>query len=195
MSHETVYDPKQANMVYMRPQEGNRPVKYQSSLGQQGMLMDTKHSIAMYTSRAGMAVGPAGPAGPAGPPGADENSKFDTIIASASDEITPITVGGPKTTFRSPYPMDLSSGYVRISLTTACTGAAFIVDLTMNGASLFSTRVQIDDGMKTSVGSGTPAVLAITDIPDDAEYLVYVDQVGGTIAGMGLKVAVTGIKV
>jgi len=117
---------------------------------------------------------------------------LDTIIASASDEFTPIVIGGPKTTFRSPYPMSIV--YVRISLTTAPTGAAFIVDVTMNGTSLFSTLLQIDANMKSSVGSAIPAVLSTTLIPDDAEYLVYVTQIGSSVAGSGLKVAVTGRK-
>lgn len=121
---------------------------------------------------------------------------FDTIIASASDELTPITVGNAKTTFRAPYPLDLTNGYVRISLTTANTGAAFIVQLTVNGTNLFTTPVQIDDGDKTSVGSSVPAVIdpAMLLIPDDAEFIVNVTQVGSTIAGTGLKVAVTGVK-
>jgi hypothetical protein len=151
-------------------------------------MLDAKHAIAMYTSRSVPNVGPQGP------PGEDLNSWYDTIIASASDEVTPITVGGVKTTFRAPYPLDLSTGYVRISLTTANTGAAFIIDLTVNGVSLFVTPLQIDAGSKTSVGSVVTETYAFTYIPDDAEFLVYVTQIGSVVAGMGLKVAVTGIK-
>ena len=183
-----IYDPENPDKVYLRPSSANRPIKHVDTIETAGLIVDVKHGIAMFSHRSVPNVGPAGP------PGEDQNSWFDTIIASASDEVTPITVGGPKTTFRSPYPMDLTEGYVRISLTTAPTGAAFIVDVTMNGASLFSTPVQIDVGMKTSVGSSVPAVLSILAIPDDAEYLVYVTQVGSGVTGMGLKVAVTGIK-
>jgi hypothetical protein len=64
----------------------------------------------------------------------------------------------------------------------------------MNGTTMFSTPLQIDAGTKTTVGSAVPAVLSITDVPDDAEFLVYITQVGSTYAGSGLKVAVTGIK-
>jgi hypothetical protein len=156
------------------------------------MLIDGKNQICMYTSRAGLAEGIQGP------PGDDTNSKYDTIIASASDEQTPLSTGGPKTTFRAPYAMDLgvvgSEGYIRISLTNAPTGAPLIVDVTMNGVTMFSTPVQIDAGSKTSVGSAVPAVLSTTVIPDDAEFLVYITQVGSTYAGSGLKVALTGIK-
>jgi hypothetical protein len=148
-------------MIYLRPSPKNVPVSYVESVEKAGLAVHASEALAIYTCK----VAPnTGLTGPPGPPGEDQNSWFDTIIASCSDEVSPITVGGPKTTFRSPYPMDLTLGYVRISLTTANTGAAFIVDLTMNGTSVFSTPVRIDDGMKTSVGSAVPAVLSITAI-------------------------------
>jgi hypothetical protein len=199
MSHDTVYDPKKPNMVYLRPKEGSRPVRYEISSAMQGMVLDRKHSIAMYTSRAGMAVGPAGPAGPQGPAG-EPSAGLDTVIASCSDETTPITVGNSKTTFRSPYPLDMTNGYVRASLTIAPTGSSMIIDITMNGSSMFSTPIYIDAGSKTSVGStpqsvvNIPLVGGIMIIPDDAEFIVNVTQVGSTLAGTGLKVAVTGKK-
>ena len=180
-----VYDPRKSSVIYLRPGLRTRPIRYHKAIEQQGMIVDAKHGIAMYTSRAGMAVGPAGPM----------PDVLDTIIASCSDEDTPILVGGPKTTFRAPYPLDLSYGYVRISLTNAPVGAAFIVDLHMNGATIFSTLVQIDSGTKTSVGSVQAAVLSVTDVPDDAEFTVYVTQTGTTTAGTGLKIAVIGKKV
>lgn len=182
-----VYDPKDPGLVYLRPGTSERPIELMQTLEKGGMLIDGKYAIAMYIS------------GGQGPAGTDVNSKYDTIIASASDESTPISTGGPKTTFRAPYAMDLgvpgSEGYIRISLTNAPTGADFIVNVTMNGSTMFTTQVRIDATEKTSVTSVIPAVLAITDIPDDAEFLVYVIQVGSTYAGSGLKVALTGIKV
>jgi hypothetical protein len=122
---------------------------------------------------------------------------YDTIIASCSDETTPITIGGPKTTFRAPYPFDMTNGYVRASLTTAPTGASMIIDITMNGVSMFSTPIHIEAGSRTSVGAATQSVLALPNdaIPDDAEFLVEVTQVGSSVAGTGLKVALTGVKV
>ena len=120
---------------------------------------------------------------------------YDTIIASASDEDTPIAVDlvTAKTTFRAPYPLALA--YVRASLTTPPTGASFIVDVHMNGVTMFSTLLSIDPTEKTSVTASVPAVLSVTSVPDDAEFTVFVTQVGSTLAGTGLKIAVTGIKV
>jgi hypothetical protein len=177
------------NMVYLRPDSAGLPVDYTRSIEKGGLITLPQRYLAMYTMG-------AGPQGPPGADGADYNSWYDTIIASCSDEVTPITVDlvTPKTTFRAPYPLDLTTGYVRASLTTAPTGTAMIIDVKMNGTSLFSSLLQIDAGSKTSVGSAAPAVLSTVAIPDDAEFTVFITQVGSVIAGMGLKVAVTGIK-
>lgn len=186
---DNTFKPKSQETFFLRPNPAEPDnVDTVQSIEKAAMVVHKEKYLAMFTCTAGMAVGPQGP------PGGDQNSWFDTIIASASDEDSPISIGGPKTTFRAPYPLDLTNGYVRISLTNAPIGAAFIVQLTVNGTNLFSTPVQIDDGEKTSVTSLTPAVLAFTYIPDDAEFLVYVNQVGITQTGTGLKVAVTGIK-
>ena len=180
-------DSEYPELVRLKPAASTRPVKSIESIEQAGLVIDHAHAIAMYTSRSVPNVGPQGPPG----------HGFDTIIASCSDEFTPLVIGGPKTTFRAPYPLDMTNGYVRISLTTAPVGSALIVDLTMNGTTVFSTLVQIDETMKTSVGSTIPAVLSIAgnSVPDDAEFLVYITQVGSTTAGTGLKIAVTGEKV
>jgi hypothetical protein len=189
MSHDTVYDPKKPNMVYLRPNPGARPIKYEQAISLQGLMLDRKHSIAMYTSRAGMAVGPAGPI----------PDVYDTIIASCSDEFTPLTIGGPKTTFRAPYPFDMTTGYVRASLTTEPSGSGLEIDITMNGTSIFSgtNYLTIDAGSRTSVGSASPPVYNFPGnaVPDDAEFLVHIISVGSGYAGAGLKVALTGKKV
>lgn len=188
---DNTYKPKDGDTVYMRPSPADPDnVDYVRAIEKAGMVVHKEKYLALFTCSSGMA------AGPQGPPGEDQNSWFDTIIASASDEFTPITIGGPKTTFRAPYPLDLTSGYVRISLTQAPVGAALIVQLTVNGTNLFTTPIQVDAGMKTSVGSAVTPVIdpSLLYIPDDAEFLVYVNQVGSTFAGTGLKVAVTGIK-
>jgi len=179
--HDTDYP----EMVYLRAHSKTRPVRTIESIEQSGLILDQAHAIAMFTSRSVPNVGPRGPAG----------HGFDTIIASASDEFTPISLGGPKTTFRCPYPLDMTNGYVRASLTTAPDGADMIIDVLMNGVTMFTTPMRIEDGSKTTVGAAIQSVLNLASIPDDAEFLVYVTQAGSTFAGAGLKVAVTGEKV
>lgn len=191
-----IYDPEAPEKVFLRPQVENRPMRYVESIERVGIISDQKHGIAMFTSRSVPNVGPAGPPGPAG---ADAHG-FDTIIASCSDETTALTTGGPKTTFRCPYPLDMTNGFVRASLTTAPAGSALIVDIHMNGSTMFSTPIYIDAGSRTSVGSTPQSVISIPlvgglpIIPDDAEFLVHIIQVGSSFGGAGLKVAVTGEK-
>jgi len=184
------HDNDYPEIVHLQPTPATRPVRTIESIEQAGLVVDHAHAIAMYTSRSVPNVGPQGPPG----------HGFDTIIASCSDENSPITTGGPKTTFRCPYPLDMTNGFVRASLTNAPTGAQMIIDITMNGTTMFSTPIYIDAGSRTSVGSTPQSVISIPlinglpTIPDDAEFLVYVTQIGSTVAGTGLKVAVTGEK-
>jgi hypothetical protein len=186
-----IHDPEKPEKVFMQPEHGSRPIRYVDAIERAGIMADLKHGIAMFTSRSVPSVGPPGP------PGQDFNSLYDTVIASCSNESTPLTVGGPKTTFRAPYSLDLTTGYIRASLTTAPEGAPLTIQITMNGANLFTTELQIDSGSRTSVGSAVTAVIdpAKLLVPDDAEFLVYITGVGSIFAGTGLKVAVTGIKV
>lgn len=104
---------------------------------------------------------------------------------ACSDETTPITAGTGKVSFRLPY-MRLQE--LRISLVTAqASGNIFTVDVNMNGVSILSTKLTIDNTEKTSVTAAIPAVLTIDETEDDAEFTVDVDQVGdGTGAGLKL---------
>jgi hypothetical protein len=158
--------------------------------------------VGIYTSRTNPNTGPQGPQGIPGADGADgidgidQNSWYDTIIDAATDETTPISASAVtrKSTFRCPYPLDLTTGYIRASVGTAPTGAPIIIDVKMNGVSMFSTPIYIDAGTETSVGSATPAVLSTLYCPDDAKFEIFVTQTGSIIAGAGVKVAITGIK-
>ena len=178
------------NMVYLQPGQPGTPTDYVKSIEKAGMVTLPQRYLAMYT----MGVGATGASGPPGTPGAPYLK--DTIIAQCSDEYSPLQVDlvNPATTFRAPFPQIIS--YIRCSLTTAATGADIIVDVHMNGVSLFNggSLLHIDAGAKTSVGSATPYVLATTAVPDDAEFQIFITQVGATTPGTGLKISVTGDK-
>jgi hypothetical protein len=174
--------------VFLRPNPASVPVDYQRQVGGSGLIVFPQRQLAIYTMKAAPAVGPQGP------PGEDQNSWYDTIIAAVTDHTNPSSVGWLRESWRAPYPLDLSAGYIRMSLIDAPTGADFIVDVHMNGATMFSTLLRIDANEKTSVTSAIPAVLSTTYVPDDAEFTVYISQVGSTLSGIGLKIAVTGIK-
>jgi len=177
-------------MIYLRRNYKSVPVKYVTAIEEAGLVVSGKHAIALYTCKSGPNRGETGPQGPAGAP-----YLYDTIIASASPEYAALSVDlvTPATHFRAPFAINIS--YVRVSLSVAPTGAPVIVDVFMNGVTIFSTPIQIDIGSKTSVGSAVPAVLSVTEVPDDAEFTVFITQVGSAVTGSGVKVALTGTKV
>jgi hypothetical protein len=111
---------------------------------------------------------------------------------AASDETTDLTTGTAKVTLRMPFAMTLTD--VRASVNTAPTGAAIIVDINENGASVLSTKLSIDATEKTSTTADTPALISDAALADDAEVTIDIDQIGSTVAGKGLKVTLIGTR-
>lgn len=103
------------------------------------------------------------------------------IVVAISDEITTLTAGVAKVTFRMPYAMTLTS--VRASLTAAqTTGTILTIDINEEGASILSTKLTIDNTEKTSTTAATPAVISDASLADDAEITIDID-----LAGTGAK--------
>jgi len=121
---------------------------------------------------------------------------FGTLVfehGACSDEITALSVGTGKLTFRMPCAFKVTE--VRASLTTAQTsGSIFTVDINESGVSILSTKLTIDNGERTSKTAATPAVISDSTISDDAEMTVDIDQVGDGTA-IGLKVKLIGYKI
>jgi hypothetical protein len=114
------------------------------------------------------------------------------IGIACSDETSHLSTGTAKVTFRMPYAMSLTS--VRLNVNTAPAGSALVVNIKEGGTTIFSTKPQIDATGKTSVGSGTPAVISDASLASDAEITIDIDQIGSTIAGKGLKVWLIGTR-
>lgn len=113
-----------------------------------------------------------------------------SLIVAASDESTAIGAGTNKVTFRAPYGMTLTA--IRASLTTAQTsGSTFTVDVNVNGSTILSTKLTLDNGEKTSTTAATPAVISNPAINDDDEITVDVDAIGDGTA-KGLKITLIG---
>jgi hypothetical protein len=137
--------------------------------------------------------GPTGSQGATGPQGATgaTGPNYKVIVAACSDETTPLTSGTNKVTFRLPFQMTLTT--IRASLTTAqSSGNIFTVDVNVNGSSILSTKLTIDNSEKTSVTAATPTVLSETNLSDDCEISIDIDQIGNSTA-TGLKVSLIGI--
>lgn len=112
------------------------------------------------------------------------------IPIACSDETTALTTGTGKVTFRMPFAM--TGVTVRASLTTAqASGSIFTVDVNEGGSSILSTKITIDNGEKTSTTAATPPVVSDSNLADDAEITIDIDQVGDGTA-TGLKVYIIG---
>jgi hypothetical protein len=114
----------------------------------------------------------------------------EVLQIAVSDEATALTTGTAKVTFRMPFAMTLTG--VRASVGTAPTGAALIVDINEGGTTILSTKLSIDATEKTSTTAASAAVISDSSLADDAEITIDVDQIGSTVAGAGLKVALIG---
>lgn len=118
-------------------------------------------------------------------------SPLEVLAIAISDESTALTTGTAKVTFRMPYAFTLV-GLPRLSVTTAPTGAALVVDINEGGSSILSTKLSVDATEKTSTTAATPTVVSDASLADDAEITIDIDQVGSTIAGAGAKVYLIG---
>lgn len=115
----------------------------------------------------------------------------EALCVACSDEGSILTTG-QKVAFRMPYDITLTE--VRGSLTTAQTsGNTFTVDVKKNGTTIFSTKLTIDNGEKTTATAATAAVLSTTSVSEDDEITIHVDQIGDGTA-TGLKVYFVGLQ-
>jgi hypothetical protein len=115
------------------------------------------------------------------------------IIIPCSDEATALTAGTAKATFRMLYAMTLTD--VRASVNVAPTDSTLIVDINEGGSSILSTKLSIDATEKTSTTADVPAVISDSALADNAEIVIDITQVGSTVAGAGLKVALIGTRI
>jgi len=108
-----------------------------------------------------------------------------------SDEVTTLTTGTAKVTWRTPFACTVSA--VRASLNTASTSGTPTFDINENGVSILSTKLTIDANEKTSTTAATPAVISDSSLADDAEITFDID-VAGTGAN-GAKITLYLIEV
>ena len=122
-----------------------------------------------------------------------QTNPVESLTIALSDEVSALTTGTAKVTWRMPYAFNLTG--VRTSATTAPTGSGLVIDLNEGGTTVLSTKVTIDAGAKTSTTAGTPPVISDAALADDAEMTADIDAVGSTIAGTGAKITLIGNRV
>lgn len=108
----------------------------------------------------------------------------EAAIIACSDETTALSTG-LKRTFRLPYNLEIDE--VICDVVTPPVGSSIIVDVDVNGASIMSTRPQIEAGESSSL-TGAAAVIGTARHSKGDKVEIYADQVGSGTAGAGLKV-------
>lgn len=117
-----------------------------------------------------------------------------SILIVVGDETTALVAGTSKVTFRMPNAMTLTN--IKASVTTAPTGVLKLtVDVNKNASTILSSKLKFDASEFTTETSSTPVVISDANLTDDAEMTIDIDQVGGTIAGAGLKVTLIGTRI
>lgn len=112
------------------------------------------------------------------------------IGLAISDEITALTTGTAKLTFRMPHALTLTA--VRMSLTTVSSSGTPTVDINESGTTILSTKLTCDASEKTSTTAATAAVISDTALADDAEITVDIDTAG--TGATGAKVWLIGTR-
>jgi hypothetical protein len=116
---------------------------------------------------------------------------FEVIHRDCFGDAETVTTGTSKYTFRMPFPMLVTE--IRASLSVAGSGGGVTeVDINCNGSSIFSTRLTIDSGEKTSKTAATSVVISTSILPDDSEITVDIDQISTSGGEKGLKIALIG---
>jgi hypothetical protein len=108
-----------------------------------------------------------------------------TILIPIDGNLT----AGTNLSFEIVVPFDMTCYEVYVNVKTAPTGANLIIDVNLNGTTIFTTqanRPAITAGNKTAV-SPAPDV---TSLPKNAVLTVDVDQIGSTIPGGDLVVEI-----
>jgi len=120
----------------------------------------------------------------------DSGAEPKIVWVACSDELTALTAGTAKRTFRMPFAMTVTS--IRASLVTAQpSGSIFTVDINESGTTILSTKLTVDNTEKTSVTAATQPVISDATLADDAEMTVDIDQIG-TSGATGLAIELIG---
>lgn len=107
--------------------------------------------------------------------------RLRAIVVPITAEADAVTAG-IAFSMRAPYPLTLQS--IRASLATASATGAVTIDVLVNGASILSTPLTIDQSEETSVSAAVQPVISTAAIADDAEISISVTAPGSGATGL-----------
>lgn len=101
-----------------------------------------------------------------------------------SDKVTPITAGTDKENFGAPYTTTILEIWVFLG-TVQASGTTFTVDVNVNGSTMLSTKITVDNGEQTSLTAAVPCVISNGAWTKGDKVSIDVDQVGNGTALSG----------
>jgi hypothetical protein len=110
------------------------------------------------------------------------------VHLACSDLTSDLEVNSFAAYFRSPAAFSITG--IRASLLVASSSGVVTVDIKLGGVSIFSTKLTIDQGEKTSTAAAVPAVRTTSAIPSDGEVVVEITTAG--TGARGLEVVLIG---
>lgn len=116
-------------------------------------------------------------------------NKQDYIV-SCSDLTTSLIPTTSAGYFRALYNAEIIT--VRASLLSASTSGDVVLDIRVNGGSILSTPLTVDEGTKTSLDAAVPVVVSLPDIQEDDEIAVDIINQGTNAKGLVVSVLCVG---
>lgn len=119
----------------------------------------------------------------------NNNNQTDYQL-SCSDLTTALSTGTSVGYFRVNKACQIKA--IRASLLTASTSGAVTVDVNVNGSTVLSTKLTIDQDEKTSTTAATPYVITYgaTSLKDDDEVTIDIDGAGTGAKGLIVSILV-----
>jgi hypothetical protein len=104
------------------------------------------------------------------------------VQLSCSDLSTELEAASNAGYFRAPRAFTITA--VRASLLVTSSSGDVVVNIKKNGATILSTKITVDAGDLTSVGSAAPPVLASSAVADDDLISIDIDSPGADAKGL-----------
>ena len=132
--------------------------------------------------------------------GTDIKVTEEVFIVSLSDHSTDLTASTTTSVASLHMPFGLTITDVSAFVNTAPTGetnsTCIIVDIHKNGITIMSTdKIEIDASTKRSGQADDQPAITTTALAEHDELTFFIDQVGSTTAGKGLKAIIKGVRV
>lgn len=170
---------REARIVALHAQLARRKIRFDLSSQR---ASDAPGASEISISQSDAAVGSGGSGAGSGVTGqGDAAPQIEAFAIPCSDKTSTIAVGESTQDFIVPYAVTLQTVYGALS-TVQASGTTFTIDIKVNGVSLLSTLITIDNGERTSFTAATQPTISAPSLAKGDRLTFHV-----TAAGTGGK--------